>query len=181
MAPRFCRWKHAALFGALLFVAPHARAQALEVSAGASSLLVLGPLSGQVSTAIDASVSGPVVNMFRWTAGARLGLGAWSSEAFGRFSAALSFGTFSPTAGIELGLSARADDDTANKLLSEGRASSREQLVPAYVALHAAPLRFALFERYRLSALELQIGTHFVPFGRFVRLNVQLISIGVAL
>ena len=166
---------------ALLFVSTRAHAEALELTAGASSLLVLGPLSGQMSTAIDASVSGPLAHVFRWTGGARLGMGAWSSEAFGRLSAALSFGVFSPAAGIELGVSARGDDDTGAKLLAEGRASSREQLFPAYVALHAAPLRFALLEHYRLSVLELQLGTHLTPFGRFARLNVQLISIGVVL
>lgn len=157
------------------------RAQSLEVTGGASSLLVLGPLSGQLSTAIDAGISGPISSVFRWTGGARLGLGAWSSEVFGRISCAVDLGIVSPAAGIELGISARGDDDTGEKLLLEGRASSRDDLFPGYIALHSSPLRFQVFERFRLSVLELQVGTHLAPFGRFVRLNVQLISLGVVL
>lgn len=71
-----CRWTRAALLSALLLCAPITRAQALEVSGGASSLLVLGPLSGQTSTAIDASISGPINELFVWQGGARLGIGA---------------------------------------------------------------------------------------------------------
>lgn len=167
----------------LLIVARHVQGQAppLELTGGASSLIVLGPLSGQASAALEASVSGPVAQTFAWTAGARLGLGAWSSEAFGRFSAAPQLGAFLPRAGIELGLSARGDDDSGDKLLSEGRALSREELSPVYVAVHTAPLRFRIFDRYRLSVLELQLGTHVVPMGRFVRVQVGLVSLGVVL
>ena len=176
------RWStRVALLTALVLAAPTARAQALELSGGASSLIVLGPLSGQASTALDVNVTGPISDVFAWSAGARLGIGAWSSEAFGRVTAAVSFGSLAPAAGLELGLSARSDDDSGDKLLIQGRAASREELFPGYVALHAAPLRFRLFERFRLSVLELQVGTHFVPLGRFVRLNLQLISVAVAL
>lgn len=178
---RVCWSARAALLSAILLCAPVARAQALEVTGGASSLFVLGPLSGQASTAIDASVTGPISELFAWTGGARLGIGPWSSEGFARVSAALSLGAFAPAAGLELGVSARSDDDSGERLLSDGRAASRKDLFPGYIALHTSPLRFRVFERYRLSVLELQVGTHLAPFGRFVRLNVQLISLGVVL
>jgi hypothetical protein len=157
------------------------RAHALEINGGASSLMVFGPLSGQLSTAVDASVSGPINHVYAWSAGARLGIGAWSSELFGRVTAGLELGPLLPAAGVELGWSARSDDDPGDKLLAEGRASSREGLFPGYIALHTSPLRFRLFDNLRISVLELQLGTHFVPLGRFVRLNVQLISLAVVL
>ena len=170
-----------ALIGTLVLCWSSTRAHALEVSGGASSLIVLGPLSGQTSMALDASLTGPIANAYAWSAGARLGIGAWSSEVFGRVTAGLELGPLLPTAGIELGVSARSDDDSGEKLLAEGRASSRQDLFPGYIALHTAPLRFRLFDNLRVSVLELQLGTHFVPLGRFVRLNVQLISLAVVL
>jgi hypothetical protein len=178
---KVCWFAHVVLLSVIVLCASNTRAQALEISGGASSLIVLGPLSGQASTAIDASLSGPITDVFAWSAGARLGIGAWSSEAFGRVTAAVGLGLLSPAAGIELGFSARSDDDSGDKLLADGRASSREDFFPGYIAIHTSPLRFRLFERFRLSVLDFQVGTHFVPLGRFVRLNVQLISVAVVL
>jgi hypothetical protein len=66
-------------------------------------------------------------------------------------------------------------------LLAEARASARRDLTPVYVAVHAVPLRFRAFDRFALSLLELQIGTHVSPFGRYLRLQLGLLGVGVTL
>jgi hypothetical protein len=66
-------------------------------------------------------------------------------------------------------------------LLVEARASARRDLTPVYVAVHAVPLRFHTFDRFALSFLELQIGTHVSPFGRYLRLQLGLLAVGVTL
>jgi hypothetical protein len=165
----------------LLASPAHAQLAELELQSGASSLLVLGPLSGQTSVAAELSLSAPLTDALAWTGGARIGLGPWSSEAFARVSAAPRFGAFRPSAGLELGASARGDDDSGEALLAEGRAVSRDGMSPFYVGVHTTPLRFRLSQRFSLSAFELQIGTHLAPLGRFVRLHVGLLALGVTL
>ncbi|HZH15331.1 MAG TPA: hypothetical protein VE057_13350, partial [Archangium sp.] len=54
------------------------------------------------------------------------------------------------------------------------------QLGPAYVAVHAAPLRFA-FRRFTVSALELQWGTTLNRPGSTLRLQFGLVHLGVNL
>ncbi|WNG36525.1 hypothetical protein F0U60_24620 [Archangium minus] len=52
---------------------------------------------------------------------------------------------------------------------------------PAYVAIHAAPLRFA-FNRFTVSALELHWGTLLSPMpGSMLRLQLGLFRLGVVL
>jgi hypothetical protein len=151
---------------------------AVELSSGVSMLLVLGPVSGTASPAVEAAVHGPIARRFRWAGGVRLGLSPVSPEAFGRFSVAPGDGSWRPTAGIELGIGGRASADGGDALLSELRAQSREHLSPVYAAIHAAPLRFVLSERWRLSVLETELGTQLTPFGRFVRAELAFVSVG---
>jgi hypothetical protein len=152
-----------------------------ELSMGTSSLFVLGPMSGVASVSLDASASGAITHGWWWTGGARLGLGAWLPEAFARITAAPRVGDWAPAAGLELGVSARADDDAGSALLAEARAQASDGLSPIYVAVHASPLRFHVFERFRVSVLELQLGTYVTPFGRYVRAQIGLIAAGIAL
>jgi hypothetical protein len=156
-------------------------APGFELWTGASSLLVLSPVSGRASFALETAAQGPITPAWRWVGGARLGFGPLSPEAFARLAVTPRWHDWMPSAGLELGLSARAGHDSGGALLAEERALSRRDLVPAYVALHAAPLCFQLFGRIRVSVLELQTGTYLSPFGRYVRLQVGLLSAGIAL
>lgn len=152
-----------------------------DIAVGPSGLLLLGPVSGIVSLAIDATVDGPVAHAWFWTAGARLGLSPVAPEVFGRLSARPRFGTWTPSAGLEVGVTVRGLEDQGDRLLMELRSVSQRELSPLYVAIHSAPLRFRLSEQWRLSCLELSVGTHLAPIGRYVRVNLLLASIGVAL
>ncbi len=155
--------------------------QRLEVYVGPSSLMLLGPVSGEIGWAFDVGVQGPLHATWRWMAGARLAMSPIAPEMFGGVSAQPRFGRWSPSVGVELGLTARGLADQGDRLLMELRDVSSRDLVPLYVALYAAPLRFHVSPRWRLSLLELGVGTHVAPFGRYVRLQLLLAAIGVAL
>lgn len=166
-----------------LAAVPSARAQdrGVQVAAGSSALLVAGPLSGDASFSLDVAARGTLVGALWWSAGMRLGMAPTSPEGFGRISASPLTGRWQPELGLELGVTGRAHVDSGGTLLEESRAASREGLWPVYLALHATPLRFAFAKRYWLSVLELQIGSHLFPFGRFARGQLGLVSAGVLL
>ncbi|MGZ3461002.1 MAG: hypothetical protein ACXU86_21145 [Archangium sp.] len=114
----------------------------------------------------------------RW---APAGRGALPLELFARALLTPHLGVWRPAVGPELGLSGLPiilppqggfPDD-----LSRQQAA---QLGPAYVAVHAAPLRFA-FQRFTLSALELQWGTSLNRPGSTLRLQLGLVHLGVLL
>jgi hypothetical protein len=85
-------------------------------------------------------------------------------------------GDYRPYAGVEFGLSARGSSPSEEPLLRDLRESQRGRQSPVYVAVHAAPLRFVVLERFRLSLLELQFGAHVAPLGERVRVQLGLIS-----
>lgn len=173
----------------VLVVSAHAAAQPtpapapprLEVYAGPSTLMLLGPVSGEISLALDASIQGALHGAWHWTAGTRLGMSPIAPEVFARMTAQPRFGAWAPSAGLELGLTVRGLEDQGDRLLMELRDVSRRELAPLYVALHTAPLRFHASQRWRLSMLEIDIGTHVSPLGRYVRVQLLLAAIGLAL
>ena len=91
-------------------------------------------------------------------------------------------GHWQPAVGPELGLSGvPVVQPRSNALPADYLDSRRDRFGPVYVAIHAAPLRFT-FQRYSVSALELQWGTHLVPRpGSNLRLQVGLLRVGVTL
>lgn len=112
----------------------------------------------------------------RW---APAGGGTLPLELYARVMFSPSLGVWRPAVGPELGLSGlpviipprgRLPDD-----LSRLQAS---KLAPAYVALHAQPLRF-VFRSFSVSALELQWGTPLNQPGAALRLQLGLVHIGV--
>jgi hypothetical protein len=152
----------------------------VEVSGGVSTLATQHVFSLTAEPALEVAVAGPARGDWRWTAGARLGLGPVLPEGFVRFSAAPALGAWSPSAGVELGLTARARFPEGDLLLREARQSAEEGIGPAYVAIHAAPLAFRA-GRWRISALDLAVGTHLASPGRTFRLQVGLLAAGAML
>jgi hypothetical protein len=130
---------------------------------------------------VDASVRGPIAGAWQWNVGARLGLSPPSPDLFGGVAISPRLGAWEPSVGLELGFSARGDDDTGDALLREARDASRDGLSPIYSAIQAAPLSFRFGDDLRLSVLELQLGTYVQPLGRYVRAQLGIVSLGVAL
>jgi len=177
----------AALGGLLMLVsAPPALADepdehAITAAAGTAFLVMLGPLSGSGAATIEASVEGALTSRYAVTAGGRFEAGSGAPEAFVRFASTAQLGAWLPSIGLELGATGWSDNHSGGALLAEARASARRDLTPVYVAVHAVPLRFRAFDRFALSLLELQIGTHVSPFGRYLRLQLGLLGVGVTL
>ncbi|MFY0562495.1 hypothetical protein ACN28E_01525 [Archangium lansingense] len=114
----------------------------------------------------------------RW---APSGRGNLPVEVYARALLSTKLGRWQPAVGPELGVSGLPviispvggfPDD-----LSRQQAM---QLGPAYVAVHAAPLRFA-FQRFTVSALEVQWGTALNQPGSTLRLQFGLVHLGVTL
>jgi hypothetical protein len=103
-------------------------------------------------------------------------------EVYARALLTARLGVWRPSVGPELGLSGIAVVAPARDgYPADYRDSRAERIGPAYIGLHATPLRFA-FSRFTVSALELQWGTHLVPEpGSLLRLQVGLLHVGVVL
>jgi hypothetical protein len=102
-------------------------------------------------------------------------------ELFARALLSPHLGVWRPAVGPELGLSGLPIIRPSRGHLPEDLPLFQaEQLGPAYVAFHAAPLRFA-FHRFTVSALELQWGTTLLQPGSTLRLQLGLVHVGVML
>jgi hypothetical protein len=102
-------------------------------------------------------------------------------EVYARLIASVEIGSWQPAAGIEIGVTRRARFDEGKKLLRETRAALEDDISPFFVAVHTAPVSFKAWDRWRLSFLELQFGTHLSHFGRTLRAQVGLVSVGATL
>ena len=114
----------------------------------------------------------------RW---APSGRGNLPVELYARALLSTQSGFWRPAVGPELGLSGLPiilpPEGGFPDELSRQQAA---QLGPAYVAVHAAPLRFA-FRRFTVSALELQWGTTLNRPGSTLRLQLGLLHLGMTL
>ncbi|HZI03690.1 MAG TPA: hypothetical protein VEZ71_06690, partial [Archangium sp.] len=101
---------------------------------------------------------------------------------YARAQLTANLGVWRPAVGPELGLSGLRIVAQSNAgIPSDYPNTLAERFGPAYVAIHAAPLRFA-FGRFTASALELQWGTQLTPRpGSVLRLQLGLLQVGVML
>jgi hypothetical protein len=152
----------------------------LELSGGASLLLDVSAYAAAGDPGVQAGVRGSLIAASKWEVGGRLRLAPARPEVFVRVLAAPTFANWEPAAGFEFGVAGR-DDDDGERLLRDLREESAAGVSPIYVAVHAAPLSFRIYDRFRLTALELDVGTHISPIGQVVRLNVGLITAGMSL
>ena len=151
------------------------------VSTGISELVLLGPVTGAVSTSWDVTARGCLYRAAAWAAGARLSFGPLSPELFARVGTDQRIGSWAPSLGLEVAVSGLPFIDKGDALLAELRKESRKDVVPVYLAMQAIPLRFVLWERLTISLLDLQVGTYVAPFGQFVRLQLGIVSGGLTL
>lgn len=114
----------------------------------------------------------------RWN----LGGGEPPLEVYARAQLTADLGVWRPAVGPELGLSGLRLVAPATTGYPNDYPSTRaERFGPAYVAIHAAPLRFA-FSRFTVSTLELHWGTQLTPRpGSLLRMQLGLLQVGVML
>jgi hypothetical protein len=103
-------------------------------------------------------------------------------EVYARGQLVADMGVWRPAVGPELGLSGlRIVSAPATGFPTDYPDVRANRIGPAYVAIHAAPLRFA-FGRFTASALELHWGTFLKPRpGSLLRLQLGLLQVGVML
>ena len=156
--------------------------QGLNVSAGISVCVYQSVFSFQQSYAVGATLRGPIAEALSWQAGFRLGMESVSlPEAFGGALAGVQVGSWMPEVGMEIGVTRRAHFDPGKELLREMRSATEGDISPFYCAVQTAPLSFRAWDTWRLSFLELQVGTHFSHFGRTLRVQIGVVSVGRAL
>lgn len=153
------RTQHAPVLLVLALASPliapaAARAQAadaLELSAGVSSLMLLSTFTGNVQHALELTAHGRATRSWWWAAGTRLGFAPMQPEVFVRIDARPEFVSWAPAAGLELGVTARAGKRSGDPLLAELREHSRDARSAFYLAFVAAPLCFRIFDRCRVA------------------------------
>jgi len=101
-------------------------------------------------------------------------------EAFLRGGVRAPFGFWEPSMHFELGYSrARLAPDIRQSTGAWGL-NEQARLTPLYVAATASPLRFH-FDRFAVSALDLQLGAFGSPFGSVLRVQLGLLRAEVSL
>lgn len=151
----------------------------LEISVGSSAMIYQSVYSMEGAFAAEATLRGTIADQWRWHAGGRLYSALTGSELFARVTALVPFEVWRPEAGLELGWTGRLHFKDGPMLLRESRRAMEGDPGPIYVAFHAAPLSFMIAEEWRLSLLELQVGTHVSHPGRTLRALFGLFSLSV--
>lgn len=149
-----------------------------ELSTGTSMMLYQSVYSFQQSVAWETAIRGNVSRQWDWQLGARMGIDPVLPDFFARFLAAPELGFWRPFVGVEFGYTNRAHFEAGEKLLRETRTAMEKNISHFYIAGHSAPLSFNVWEKYRISLLELHIGTHLGHSGRTLRVQLGVISIG---
>jgi hypothetical protein len=162
---------------ALMFVP--ASPPCCEVSLGSSGLLYYAAFSADPSISLDATARLPIDPSWGIAAGLNVALAPARLDGFGRLEVTPAIGIWRPVAGFELGLTSRGHYEDGSGIVGELARSSRRDLVPLYGAIVAAPLRFEITQRWTVSIAELRLGTHLDPAGRYVRLQLGFIMLGV--
>ncbi len=153
----------------------------IELTGGVSAAIYQSVYSLQQSFALEMGLRGELGHAFGWQAGVRLGLGPALPEIYGRVLVTQQIGSWQPDAGLEFGYTRRGRFEAGKELLREMRQATETDISPFYAAVHAAPLSFRLGDRWRVSFIEIQFGTHIGHPGRTLRAHVGLLSVGVTL
>lgn len=152
-----------------------------ELRVGVSELVFQSSFFGSLGTSIDVTGALPLRGAWRGEGGLRLDVVTGEPEGFARIAIAPRAATWRPIAGLELGLTARTDFGDEAGQGADARMAAADGVSPAYVAISTQPLRFAIGHGLVLSALDLSLGTHVSAPGRWTRLQLGFLALGVEL
>lgn len=161
-----------------VFSQDHKEKRNYEISAGFSMLIYQSAYNMQDALGFEAALRSKITGPVDWQAGARIGLGPVLPEVFGRVLLQQESGAWRPEIGLELGVTGRAKFEDGAFLLRETREAMQTDINSFYMAIHAAPLSFKIKEKWKLSLLEIDFGTHFAHIGRTLRAQVTVVSAG---
>ncbi len=149
----------------------------IEISAGTGMIIYQSAFATENFTGFELNVSGALAGSLRWQGGARLWFDPVLPEIFGRILLAEERGAWSPAAGIEIGATASPEFGEGQQLLRETRKALLKDAGPFYLSGYIAPLSFRLGDTWRVSAAEINVGTHFKNMGRTLRVYMNLFSL----
>jgi len=149
----------------------------LEISAGTGVVIYQSAFATQNITGLEVAARGGLHHPIQWQAGARFWLEPTSPELFGRLLFSQQSGSWSPMVGLELGATGKPKFGEGSKLLRETRQAMLTDSGPFYMSIHIAPLSFTWSETWRISAAEINFGTHLKNMGRTLRLHLSIISL----
>lgn len=167
----------------LNIVCTHIQAQSseyhpgIEISAGAGTIIYQSAFATENFTGFELNATGAMAGPVRWQAGARCWLKPTLPEVFGRILFNQQSGAWSPAAGIEIGATAGPEFGEGSQLLRETRKALLKEAGPFYLSGYIAPLSFRWGDTWRVSAAEINVGTHFKNIGRTLRVYVNLFSL----
>ncbi len=150
----------------------------LELSSGFSMLLYQSVYSYQLNSAIEMGLRGDLIEGWDWQVGTHFGINPMLPDLYVRLLAAPEVRAWQPSVGFEFGFTNRAHFEAGDKLLRETRVAMEGDISHFYIAGHSAPLSFKISNNWRVSVLELHIGTHVGHLGRTARVQIGVISLG---
>jgi hypothetical protein len=154
------------------------QAQVWELSAAYGILACQSSYGFQTASGVEATAGRSLHNNLRADVGVRLGINPVLPDVFLRLLAVQQFGIWRPGIGLESGYSNRVTwDDNGTMLLQETRDALTEDVGYTYIAAQAEPLVFAWPNGWGISALEVNIGTHFKHFGQTMRLQATFLRL----
>lgn len=167
------------LLSAPLFSQHNSRDRSFEITAGMGMLIYQSAYNMQDAIGLEAAVRSSITGPVDWQGGIRIGLGPVLPEVFGRVLLQQETGAWRPEIGLELGVTGRAKFEDGAFLLRESREAMQTDINALYMAIHTAPLSFRIKEKWKLSIVEIDFGTHFSHIGRTLRAQVTVVSAGL--
>lgn len=150
-----------------------------EISAGYGMMIYETTYGFRNSSGVEAAIKRSFRENLALEAGFRLGTDPVRPEGFIRLMATHQSGRWHPSIGIETGITDRAYFKGSDKLLEEPRDAMSKDTGHFYIGTQAELLCFKIKDKWNVSFLELNLGTHYKDFGRTLRVQVNIISFGV--
>lgn len=143
-----------------------------EIQAGAGMSMYQLGYATQINQQIEVAYSRVLTENLKAAAGFRYFIKPSFPAGFARLSLYHRFGAWKPSIGVEMGFS-NAKFTYSDKLLQEIKVAMTDEMGQVYLSTHMAPLCFEIGEKWNISALEINVGSHVKYTGRtvFVQLN----------
>jgi len=130
---------------------------------------------------IEGAYSRTICNCFNAEVGFRLCKNPLLPEGFMRMTMSHKIGWWTPSIGIESGITNRAYFKGNSNLLKEAAESMIKDIGKGYISSHSELFSFVFNNQWIFKLMEIDIGTHYKHFGRTLRLQTSLLTIGKAI
>jgi hypothetical protein len=166
----------------LLLTTPSLQSQSnninrIELSLGYNFLIYQSAYGFNNSSGADIFLAKTLNENLKAGVGIRMGVNPLLPEGFLRGIVTQTFGVWNPSIGIETGITNRANFESPTNLLKETREAMLKDIGYCYLSTHVEPLSFDLKNKFGLSFLELDIGTHYKHFGKTLRVQTTIVRI----